>query len=187
MDKQGRPGADHDEEGHEVGEKCTDIGIQLLVAQMHHLDPLVGNSRLLIELHPRRDGGADDRDQSQQIALVELEGRVDCGMEDQCPVRMYQEAAGNVTRINKAQGQQDALDIFVAAANDEEPDQHGRYRDGDERADPEDIHGSGDSCELGHRGRGIGDEQQQAVAPSKSQGLLLIEIVDIMAACCYAV
>src|SRR5487761_2615090 len=105
---------------------------------MLDMDAFISDRRLLIELHPGRDGRADHRDECQQIALIELERWNDGLVEHLQPVRMDEEAAKDIAHIDKAEEEQHTLNILVVAAQDQEPHDHSGARHTYQGADAED-------------------------------------------------
>ena len=90
--EQGGRAGDHDERGHQDGEKRSDHHIDFLVVVILGLDAFVDNGRLLVELHPGRDGRADDGHENGHITGIQLKGGRDGCLKDFGPIRFGQKA-----------------------------------------------------------------------------------------------
>ncbi len=71
--EEGCRAGDHDERGHKNGEKRSDEHIHFLVMIILDLDAFIDNGRLLVELHPGRDGRADDGHENGHITGIKFE------------------------------------------------------------------------------------------------------------------
>jgi len=100
-----RSGAGHDDEpGHNVGEKAAHDHVQARGRVILDANSLFHDGGLQIELHPRRDGGADDADGHIHVGLVtpHRAGRqLDGGPERIVPTGLREHAGKDVADVDQ--------------------------------------------------------------------------------------
>ncbi len=118
----GRGAGHHHEEGHDDGHDAADDDIEPGEGILFGGDPLFHDGRLLVELHPGGDGGADDADQGHDVGAVALEGRGDGGLEHEIPVRAGHESGNRVGDVDQAGHQENLFHDLVGSLDDQQPD-----------------------------------------------------------------
>ena len=107
--------------------KITSTAAEAVVA---FRDALLDDGRLQVELHPWRDGGADQADDHRRDSRGRgLNWGTMVSVERGFPVGMGEECGNRVGEIDAAKDQQHAFDGFVGAADDHRPDERGAERE----------------------------------------------------------
>ena len=155
-------GADDDKPADQIGDEGAQINVGFLVAITRHANAAVNHIRLQKELHPRRDGGANDAHaQQQKRAVAGKTGRHGL-LQNMRPThaRMRRidrfERRDDVSDLNQANRQKDALDNAKRPARDEQP--HEKRGDGHRQplAQTEQFARRDNAREFGDDRRGIG-------------------------------
>ncbi len=149
----------HDEERNHVGHDAAEDHVDAAESVVALRNALLDDRRLQVELHPGRDGGADQADDHDQIAGVGIELRDDRVRERQFPVRFREKCRDRIGEINQRKKQQDAFHGLVRAAHDDGPDQRRADGDRDVFADTEDAHARGEAGELGRDVAEVGESE----------------------------
>jgi len=155
-----RTGED-DEEARDDGRKAPDNHINERELVVLRADPLVHHRRLLIELHPRGNGRADDANRHHDGRAVEGQRRADDLPPYLAPVRPCHEAGDEVGEVHRAGRQEDLLNLPVVAPEHDEPHEDSGQGHRDIARHAEDLRGGGHAGELG---QSVGPVAQQHAA-----------------------
>ena len=116
--------------------------------EIARLQPFVDGGRLLVEDHPRIEGGADDgRDQKQKLAVAD-------GKVDRVP-RQRREPGVSLPRddekrqLEQADDERDPLDALIGAAGDDDEQSRGRQWQGEAALEAKELADASDAGELG--------------------------------------
>src|SRR6185312_171851 len=133
-------------------------------------DPLLDHRGLDVELHVRRDRGADERHEQVEVAELQPRMRSDRLAQHLAPIRLGEESGADVGQEGQGEEEEDLLHPAVGAAGDQQPDENGGGRHGDVAADPEQLRRRGDADELGDDDPQVGDQQGQQDEGRLAQG-----------------
>ena len=150
---------DHDEERNGVGPHPAQDRVGTLEPKLLGAEPLVGDGRLQVEEHVRRDGGAHGGHHQQQGRRGERDRWRDDRSTHGTPVGPGHEGAHHVGTEHDRHRQEDALDDPIAGEDDQRPDAGSHDRHGGVAGDAEDLQRGGSTGELGHDVRPVGDQQ----------------------------
>ena len=151
MDVERGGAGDDDEPGNDIGKDGPDDDVKPRRLVLPDGDAFLDNRGLQVELHPRRDGGADDPDGHVDVGLVTPDralGQAGGFDERVVPVRPAEHAGDDVRDVKHAGDEEDLLDLFVVALDDQRPDEHRADGHADVFADAEEADGAGDSDEF---------------------------------------
>ena len=121
LDVQGRRAGDDDEEADHAGQHGADDDVDPLVAEVLDLQLLVDRVGLDEGQAPGRQRGADRGHRDEQRLAVERQARHDQALGGGAPVGVGEEPGDDVGDEDRAQREQDVLDVAEVLAQDEQP------------------------------------------------------------------
>ena len=146
---QGGSGADddkeHDDHATDAAEEDVQPGLRILARANFLFD----EAGLQIEKLPRRDGGADQRGESDQITGIPMDAGNDGHASGENPIGFREDCGKQIGEIERAGDQEDDFDLAGSSLQHQNPDGDGGERHGDEFADAEELRGGGDTGEFG--------------------------------------
>ena len=120
----------------------------------------VGHRRRLVELHVRRDGGADEGDGEEEVLLAPHAVRPqEVRRPPRGPTGLAEHRRDRVGDERQAQQEEHPLGVAVVAEHHHGPHHDRGDRHGDVARHAEDLEGGPDAGELRHHQTQVGDEQ----------------------------